>query len=252
MSQNLKALPQTFQASQNWTFIQVPLGRRDNCFLSPVCQFYLSFTSEGLPGKIHISAVLSRSLMKLNWVKMKKKKKTQKKKSKYFSNSQLHKTVFQLEFNYKPFHADKVILCRSAGKARLLQDKPEWEDHFRVSSAKSAYETPFNSDTHTKHPIFHRLHENHFLSLLEDGGVPVWVQIQAILKAYFIASQPCVSHAVTGSRKQAWTTQQSWCSPLQTIFKGCVTHFNTSHADVQARFGYFSHALAQLHIPAPI
>lgn len=83
-------------------------------------------------------------------------------------NSQVHKTVF----NYKPFHADnKVILCSYAGKDWLLQDKSEREDIVSVSSARAAYETPFNSNIHTKHLIFHRLHENHFLSLLEDGGV---------------------------------------------------------------------------------
>lgn len=70
MSQSLKVLSQIFQASQNWTFIQVPLGRRDNCFLFSICQLYLSFTpGEGLHGKICFYAMPSRSLKKLNWEK---------------------------------------------------------------------------------------------------------------------------------------------------------------------------------------
>lgn len=153
MSQSLKVLSNMFQASQNWTYIQALLGRRDNCFLSSICQFYLSFTpGEGLHGKIYIYAVPSRSLMKFNWEKTVGKKKV--------IPSYTRHCV-----NYKSFHADDEKRIQKCCKRWVSPRR----HHSRIST-RAAYERPRNSDFHTKHVVFYRLHKNNFLSLLEDEG----------------------------------------------------------------------------------
>lgn len=168
-------------------------------------------------------------------------------------NSQVYKTVFQHDFNYKPFPADKkVILCRYAGKHKLLQGKSEWEDIISESTVLGLNMKHLSIQTFTKSIFSTDYMKITFWAYWKVGDSPVWVRIQAVLKTYFIASHPHVSHEVIGSRKWTRTTEQSQCSPLQTVVKGCVTHFNASHTDVQAGFNYFSHAWAQLHIPAPI
>lgn len=95
----------------------------------------------------------------------------------------------------RSFYAD---MLEKIGFSRKIWMK---RHRLRVSSARAAYAIPFNSDIHTKHLIFRRLHENTFWANWKMGELLVWVKIQAILKTYFIASQAHASHGRIGSRK---------------------------------------------------
>lgn len=115
MSQSVKALPQTPQASQNWSLMQVLLEKKRNIILPLTCWSYLNFTSEGLPGEIYVVCcfvfvfvflLLNRRVKKLKNTRQKKKT-TESPLSCTHWIPQYTRRCFSATCNYKSFHADK-------------------------------------------------------------------------------------------------------------------------------------------------
>lgn len=134
MSQSVKALPQTPQASQNWSLMQVLLEKKRNIILPLICWSYLNFTSEGLPGEIYVVCcfvfvfvflLLNRRVKKLKNTRQKKKQQ----KAHYhalieFPSTQGGVSVQLVITSLSMQIKKKVILCRCAGKDRIPQDTP--------------------------------------------------------------------------------------------------------------------------------
>lgn len=137
-----------------------------------------------------------------------------------------------MQIKTNSFYADMLV------KVGFLQDKYIWMRRCCFSIARAAHETPFDSAIHTKDSAFHRLQENQFLSYLKDRELPVWVKRQT-LKAYFGSLWPEPANPMSAMKGR----EQKTGTDSVALY--------ASHTAGQAGLGYFSQALAQLHVPAP-